>query len=391
MTFAIVSGPLTSLLGALTSVASLAQGALHALPSLLLSFIGISFLVGIHELGHFFACKLFGVHTPSFSIGFGPQLFTKRIGTTDFSFSLLPLGGYVEIAGLQEVGQGEQLEAYNRSNSSFTAKPYHSKMIILFGGIIVNILFAYILLTGMLMSSGLPSTGLLMSQTTIPLIASVLPDSPAEKAGLMKDDRIVAINGQTLAQDQPVLALLKALKAHAGEVVTIDIERGKDTATMLSMPVTLNSTTATTQLGVAFAAHRILPQTLTHALYTSGSIIYTWMAETFKGIRTMLQKRTTQGLGGPIAVIHGIAQSAHHGMLTFLLSLCFISVGLACLNIIPLPIFDGGQAVFYTLEAIAGRSLEAVRILIHYVCWALVLVAMIYLSWHDIVRIITAQ
>ena len=208
----------------------------------------------------------------------------------------------------------------------------------------------------------------------------------------MQGDRIISVNEHMLTEQNSIPLLLKSLKEQAGETVTFTVERTTEAvATTLSIPVTLNGAAATAQLGASFAAHEIAAQSFGAAIGTSSSIIYTWMAETFGGLRTMLKKRTTQGLGGPIAIIHGMAQSAHHGLSSFLLLLCFISVGLACLNLIPLPIFDGGQVLFYTLEALVQRPLESARIIINYLCWALVLVAFIYLSWQDIIRIISGQ
>jgi len=95
--------------------------------------LGIGFLIGIHEFGHFLFCKLFKIRTPSFSIGFGPKIFEKQIGETLFKISAIPFGGYVEIAGSAEVGQGEQKEAYAKDEYSMAVKPYWQKMLVMAG------------------------------------------------------------------------------------------------------------------------------------------------------------------------------------------------------------------------------------------------------------------
>ena len=110
---------------------------------------GLGFLIAIHEMGHFLFAKLFGISTPTFSIGFGPQLISKKIGETTFSLSAIPLGGYVEIAGLAEVGQGEQGEAGRTDKRSFASKPYWQKMLVMLGGIGVNLGFAYVACIGL--------------------------------------------------------------------------------------------------------------------------------------------------------------------------------------------------------------------------------------------------
>ncbi len=120
------------------------------LPKLFFLFegiIGLGFIIAFHELGHFLFCKAFNIRVPSFSIGFGPKLFSKKIGGTEFSLSAIPLGGYVEIAGSAEVGQGEQKEAHANDEGSFARKPYYQKLLVMLGGIAFNILFAYVVLS----------------------------------------------------------------------------------------------------------------------------------------------------------------------------------------------------------------------------------------------------
>src|SRR5688572_16061618 len=102
----------------------------------LAALLGISFIIALHEMGHFLFCKLFKVSTPSFSIGFGPRLISKKVGTTDFIISAIPLGGYVEIAGNAEVGQGNQQEAARLDEYSFSVKPWYQKFLIMIGGIL---------------------------------------------------------------------------------------------------------------------------------------------------------------------------------------------------------------------------------------------------------------
>ena len=109
------------------------------------AIIGFGLLITVHEFGHFFFCKLFGIYTPSFSIGMGPKILEKKIGTTNFKISALPIGGYVEIAGLAETGQGEQQHAQQEGENSFKNKPYWQKALVICGGVIFNLFLAYFL------------------------------------------------------------------------------------------------------------------------------------------------------------------------------------------------------------------------------------------------------
>ena len=106
------------------------------------ALIGFGLLITVHECGHFFFCKLFGIRTPTFSIGMGPTLYQRNIGQTNFRLALVPIGGYVEIAGMAEVGQGEQAHAEDAGPDSFSSKPFWQRFLVLIGGILFNSLFA---------------------------------------------------------------------------------------------------------------------------------------------------------------------------------------------------------------------------------------------------------
>jgi regulator of sigma E protease len=148
---------------------------------LLYAVIGFGALIAIHECGHFLFCKLFGIHTPTFSIGFGPELYRKQIGKTNFRLAAIPLGGYVEIAGLAEVGQGEQEHAHITGEESFDSKPWWQKFFVLSGGILCNLLFAYIVFS-ILFMVGSPR------QQQAVMVAGIVKESAAELSGLKPGD-----------------------------------------------------------------------------------------------------------------------------------------------------------------------------------------------------------
>src|SRR5205814_3300033 len=160
---------------------------------ILIGLLGMGFLIGFHEFGHFLFAKMFKIRTPSFSIGFGPKLVSKKIGDTEFSLSAIPLGGYVEIAGAAEIGQGEQKEALAVDEGSFATKPYYQKLCVMIGGILFNLAFAYITMI-LLFVTGIPKTPLIQK----PIIAAITQESSAEKYGLAIGDRIVAINDEVI-------------------------------------------------------------------------------------------------------------------------------------------------------------------------------------------------
>jgi regulator of sigma E protease len=355
----------------------------------IIGILGISLLIGIHELGHFLFAKLFRVNTPSFSIGFGPQLFSKKIGSTLFSLSAIPLGGYVEVAGMAEMGQGDQKEALSIEQHSFAVKPFYQKMLILFGGILFNLLFAYFTLS-LLFMIGAPKTDLLYPLGIAeeqPIIRLIRKDSPAEKALLQVGDEIIAINNQSIEQD--VEKLKNITRALPKQSINLRIKRNDQE---ISVPVILDSTEVVEDgttieigtLGVFYEIKNVPEFSFFDAIKQGFKATNIYISMVLYSFKNMFAKRDITGVGGPIMVITETIKGAQKGFKIFLLFLAVISINLAVLNLIPLPILDGGQIMFVTIESIIGKQLPKLREYIHMVSWVLVLALVIYLTLKDI-------
>jgi regulator of sigma E protease len=350
-----------------------------------LGIIGIGFLIGFHELGHFLFCKLFGVRTPSFSIGFGPQLLSKKIGDTVFSLSAIPLGGYVEVTGMAEMGQGEQKEAHSRDEGSFAQKPYYQKLIILIGGIVFNLAFAYAAFI-LIYASGLPKTPHFYPDNAQPVICEVMDESAAHHAGLKIGDTIIAINGSRVNGD--VTQAIKLIEPLAGQKTEIIVDReGKELtyhATIGEKAAPENANQKIGSLGVVFqTSHTNYPffTAVKLGIAKTNFII----AKTCGAFKALFSGGNFKEMAGPVMMISLTAKSAGAGLKVFLFLLAIISINLAILNLIPLPILDGGQILFTTIEAIIGRELPyKVKEYIHIACWLLVLGLVLYLSTQDI-------
>lgn len=357
------------------SLSFLAQNLLFALAGI----IGIGFVIGIHELGHFLFCKLFNIRTPSFSIGFGPQIFKKKIGDTQFSLSAIPLGGYVEIAGSAEVGQGEQKEAHSKDSQSFAVKPYYQKLLVLIAGIGVNLIFAYFALI-LLFMIGLPKT--------VPVIRTIQPESAAAKYQLAPGDKILAIDGQTV--DNDLAKTLSLIAPLADKETTILVERGGQE---VNLPITIGSKKeggqAVGSLGVTFEMVKTAGLPFFESIQKGIALTNTYIMGTINGFKSIFSKRDVSNLQGPLSIISLIMEGISQSFGVFLLLLALISVNLAILNLIPLPILDGGQILFYTIEAIIRRPIPAkIREYIHIGSWLFILGLILYLSAQDLYRMI---
>ena len=348
---------------------------------------GIGFLIGFHELGHFIFCKIFGIRTPTFSIGFGPKIFSKKIGTTEFTLSAIPLGGFVEIAGAAEVGQGDQAFKESKAPDSFAVKPYYQKFLVMMGGIIFNLLFAYFAFI-FLSLIGIPKTPLMYPQNARPVIQRIDADSPAEKWGLMVGDRITNISDIEIS-DVDTPRLIQIIQENPNATVPVCVDRE---GTVKTIQVTLDEKQIGPKkvgsLGIECTMAGIEGVGFFEAIKKGFNLTNQWIVRTIQGYASLFTKADIKSMGGPLMIISLNVQFASQGFLILLLFMAIISINLGILNLIPLPILDGGQLLFYTIEAIVRRPLPSkVREYIHIVSWLAILVLVLYLSINDISRI----
>jgi regulator of sigma E protease len=362
-----------------------------ALP-IALALLGFGILVAVHEFGHFIFCKLFGIHTPTFSIGFGPELYRRKLGRTDFRLALIPFGGYCEIAGLAEVGQGEQEFATATGDDSFATKPYWQKLFVLGGGIILNLLFAYLVFCCLFMVGTNGPKGV--------VIDHVLKESAAQKAGIIRGDTILQINDKKLldangdvvenAQDILLTQIKDAPNAQASFII-----KRKDKT--LTLPVLLGSRTegdkTVGSLGAQFQFLMPLKALPFFAAIKRGiAETHHWMYMTVKSIKQLFVQRSLKGMGGPVMIMKMSVSSAQHSILSLLLFLAIISINLAIFNLLPIGALDGGQILFTTIEAIIRRPLPiAIRIAINLASIILFVGLAIYITFQDITTLFGAK
>lgn len=354
---------------------------------IIMGLAGLAFLIAFHELGHFLFCKLFNIYTPSFSIGFGPVLFARKIGTTLFKLSLIPLGGYVEIAGSQEIGQGDQLYSKTEDETSFAKKPFWQKFLVMIGGILFNLIFAYaaFIFTFWI---GAPKSQLLYPTNATSTVLEVMKDSPAA-AVIKQGDILLTINGEFL--NNSIEHYMNRINIPTDEPITLTLKRNEQELTTTLTPVVqTNKGIKIASLGIIFEMKESVPMSFKSAVLIGIQETHRWIANIWHDFHYLLAEKKFGKMAGPLMIIHTSAQLAGKGFLLFLLFLAIISINLAILNLIPIPILDGGQIVFHAIEAIFGRPLpERAQYIIHLACWISFICLFVFLSWQDIVRIVT--
>ena len=337
-------------------------------------------VIFVHELGHFLAAKATGVYAPRFSIGFGPALWHRRWGETEYRLAVLPLGGYVRMASRDDEsmamieGGGENTEVEGPDwdpnamkpfgpkpvpeNRWFESKPLWARLVIMLAGVTMNMVLAYVVLTFAFAWYGTPTSNPALEQA---IVDSVLVNSPAAQAGLAKGDSVVAIGGAAV---HSALDAQQHLQPAIGKTLPLDVVRGGRQLTLMVTPAAAIDTNRTThaittvgRVGVLFRPGPVQMKRvpLPEAAYLGGEKTFEVTKLILVSVGQLVTgKVSLKTLSGPVGIAKVSVQAARGGFADLLVLLAFISVNLAILNLLPIPILDGGQIVINVLEAFRG-------------------------------------
>ena len=361
---------------------------------LVYAIIGFGLLIMVHEFGHFIFCKMFGIHTPTFSIGIGPKVFEKKIGTTNFQIAALPIGGYVEIAGQAEVGQGEQKHAEIKDERSFASKPYWQKALVICGGIFFNLMFAYIVYS-ILFFVGIPK------QKSEIFFAEKINPTVTENFKIEGKDRIIAINGEEVSSDLkkliPLLQekFLKPISENKDIEIKLEVLRNnkKITLTIKQHDKKINELLLSSlELKSSPIKGEYEKYSFIGAIKQGIKVTNNWIYQIIYSFKYLITQRSLKGAGGPIMILSKTFETAQRGIIPLFIFLAFISINLAIINLLPIGALDGGQLLFVTIEAIIRRPIpEIIKLTINLASWVLILSLILYLSYRDILYLITGN
>lgn len=368
--------------------------------SILIFIVILLVLVVSHEFGHFIVAKKSGIRVDEFSFGFPPKIFGKKIGETTYNFNALPFGGYVKIYGQGSddfPGQnGEKVENLNDSRS-FSSKPRYIQALVLFAGVIMNFLVAWLLISIGFMS-GLPS-----SSSTVPsgiiiknqylTVTSVVKNSPAEISGLKTGDKLLSLKTSTDITETPSSESVKYfVKKHSNEIISVGYLRGSENRTLDVTPV--NNKEGIPAIGIAMDTIGTLKLPIHKAIWeglklttdiTIGTAVgfYKLIAGAIAGTGNM------SAVTGPIGIVGVVGDAAKFGFVYLLSFTALISVNLAVINLLPFPALDGGRLLFLLIEKIKGSRIKPqVANAVNMVGFGLLMILMVVITYHDIVKLI---
>ncbi len=343
--------------------------------------IGLGILVVIHEFDHFIIAKKTGVGVLTFSVGFGPKLLVKKIGETEYALSAFPLGGYVKMVGEDPEEEVKEVDI----QKSFSHQGLVKRVAIVAAGPIFNLLLAVVLFAWIFMIYGIP---VLTTQ-----VGGADPDMPAAQAGIEKGDRIVSVDGQAITNWEE---LSNRIKESQGRALNLIIQRDNRQIDITVQPVKregrnifgeqtdvwvvgitggeviVQKVSPWSAVGQAFAKTEEFTRLTLVALY-----------------KMIIGDISPKNIGGPLLIAQVAGQQAQAGLRSFLFFIAILSVNLGVLNLLPIPVLDGGHLFFFLIEGIIGRPVKLEhRERAQQVGIFVLILVMIFAFYNDIARFI---
>jgi len=377
------------------------------------AIIVLGILIFVHEFGHFIIAKLFNVRVEKFSLGFGPKLFGMQIGETEYLLSAFPLGGYVKMFGeggviegssaqptedtetekVYDEESGEPLDAVPElteaeKERSFAHKPPLARIAIVMAGPLFNLGFAWLIFI-LLCMLGVP--------TVTARIGEAIKDKPAARAGVLKDDLVTAINGKKISQWDEISGVIAAGK---GQPVQLTVRRNSQDLQFTITPEPRISKNLFGEkingyaIGIA-AAGEIVTETSNPLQAVVKGSVQTWKVIdlTVMSLVKMVQRVVPlDSVGGPIMIAKMAGETAQAGGSTFLAFMALLSINLGILNLLPVPVLDGGHLFFFFCELIFRRPVsQKIREYAQQVGMFLLLSLMVLAFYNDIVRYVFSR
>lgn len=344
-------------------------------------------VIFVHEFGHFIAAKAFGVYAPRFSLGWGKPLLRWRRagGETEYVISILPIGGYVRMAsrndetaamlegGNETLKEGAELDPNwdpeamiphgpkaVPSDRWFESKPTYARVVILLAGVTMNAILTLVVATGIFAVFG--------GRDAPTVIDTVVAGRPAERAGIQRGDSVVAVDGQPVSSWPQIIA---KVGSDTGRELKFDVARGSQRLTFSIKPEVVETVDSATgkvtrsgKIGIgSLTTDNIGNRGVRTPVSLAESVQYGWyatwrMAGDVLGVLGGLFKGTVsvKQLGGPIAIARTSVAAARNGLEQLFTLIAFLSINLAVLNLMPVPILDGGQVLITVAEGVKGSS-----------------------------------
>ncbi len=351
---------------------------MNFLITLLILFIILSVIIIVHEFGHFIAAKKGGVYIDEFSLGMGPQLlkYKPKKSETTYSLRAFPIGGFVSMA--------EKEDPSNKAikkNQVLENKSFGRKLLVLINGILFNCFLAIFLFF---------VSGLLYGRpVSEPVINKVVEGMAAEKAGLESGDKILEVNGVKINTWDDFLLEASAKKLKDEYIFKVEKSNGDIKEYNLVPEVQEVEGQEVKVFGIQSSGttyYKGFKNAVIYAFegfYTNFKTIFKILGNLFTG------EVPVKSLSGPVGIYSLVDSVKSQGMNTLLYLTAYLSINVAIINLIPIPVFDGGRVLILLIEKITKRkSSENLEAILNYVGFALMILLMLYVTFNDIIRLV---
>lgn len=338
------------------------------MPTIIAFIVVFGLIVFFHELGHFLVAKLAKVVVYEFALGFGPAIFQRKFGETSYSIRLLPLGGFVKLAGMDEAENS--LDTIEEDDpGSFNNKSLFVRLSTIAAGPLMNFVLAAVILTLFSMLIFVP-----------PTIVSILQDSPADNAGLLPGDEIVTIQGE---QAQSLDQIISLINSTGGQELELSINRSGEKFDIIVVPQVEDEQG---MIGVSLNAKPRFG--FMDSIVNGLSQTWLFIRETIMAIGGMFSGRVEPEVAGPIGIYQMVGTFAAEGIGSLMLLAALLNVNLGLLNLLPVPVLDGGWITIMVIEAVRGKPIkEEHKGMAQLIGLALLLMLMVFATYSDIVKL----
>ena len=348
----------------------------------ILSFVFVlGVLIFIHELGHFLVAKRVGIKVHKFSLGFPPNIFSKKVGDTEYAIGLIPLGGFVKMAGENPD------EEMTGAPDEFASKSLAQRAAVIFAGPFMNYILAIAILIGIFYFGGKP-----VYEENRVVVGEVFEGKPAYEAGLRTDDVVIGLDGAQIANFD---SLRLSIYAHKSDPLELTWLRGPDTMSAVITPqIELQpniegGVDSIGMIGFGQKAVRYESYGLGASISKGFLLTHVILVETISFVKKFAMGEVSRKMiGGPLFIAQQSGKEASKGVANLFYFMALLSVNLAVLNILPIPILDGGHLVFLAIELVKGSPLPMKsRIIAQQVGMLLLLSLIVFVTYNDIMRV----
>jgi regulator of sigma E protease len=338
--------------------------------SIAVAILGLAVLIVAHEGGHFLVARLCGMKVERFSIGFGKPLVAFKRGDTTYQIAPIPLGGFVQITGLNPHEEFDRDDPYVYPN-----RPRWMRLAVLIAGPAANYLIACLLAVGLFLSYG--------KLGTTNTVDEVLPGSPAQAAGLRAGDALIEADGKPLSTSNPITTVVRASQ---GAPMRLKVERQGQVLTVV-VSARKDPTSGGYLIGIRPGLRRE-PVAPLVALKEALVLPVVQSANMLGGFWQMITGKEKADLTGPVGIARVLAKTADQGAMEFLQLLMLLSIYLGLFNLLPVPALDGGRALFLAVSALRRKDVNAkTEATVHMVGLVLLLGVFVVVTFKDIKEI----